>query len=129
MARSRRTYLGSTGDCNPIDHDGGVVFRTESGVTWEACISSEGTTWLHCLDVPASVLEYYGQSDIDAAAQSCGIDSAEATRMASSANIMERVGVMEMLSMHMGLEAMEPSEVITRGALARRWKPFLSRSR
>jgi hypothetical protein len=124
--------LGTTGDVNPIDHDGGVVFRDADGVVfWEWAErhddAEDSLISVHCIAVPDDVFDYYDWADAAQTAACCGWDSAECLVEAGmSDDPMTRVAALESLKDYEGSRALDDDPLVMLAEdLEQRWSYWL----
>lgn len=130
MAHEKSHIIGSTGDVNVFDYDAGIIYTDEAGIGWEfwqwrdeSDESSKAVCFVYRVDVPQDVLEDFDWVDWEGVASSVGSDVAELRERGASADVRERVSVIEdAVGYHGGYEFDQYPLKLTRAELKKRWR-------
>ena len=103
---TRRTILMTTGDRDPFTHGGGVVYKTDSGITWEFWFAEDyeqlGEFEVYRATVPDDVSAYYSHDMITEPASSVDMPKSELLAAAQSKDVADRVLVLETIAGYYG---------------------------
>jgi hypothetical protein len=122
MATSDRiTILGLTGDVDPVEHGGGVIFRNRHGVQfefWDAAGRHEVVS-VSRVPVPDDVLAEYSWIDLPGVARYTGRSVQALRRDGTSRDVLVRALLIRDLASYGTL--IEEPDRLTKAALGKRW--------
>ena len=136
----RARYYATVGDVNPIDYDGGYIFRVTSDgkttyrleyVNWDSDESENGN--LYSVDVDRDLsnqISWVKDKDIEHLASAIDIEPAEWKALMQHPEVIVRARCLEEVAGYFGWENLDsyPNKV-TRSSLKKRWKNVGSKRR
>lgn len=115
--------IGGTGDVDPLEHGGGVVYKDDYGLHWEWWDEPEGDDYVvYRADVPDDVTAYFDWADWNKIGDYVDESAAELVREGKSSNVMHRVYVMRDLAAYWGAHELDGDPLeLTRSEMEHRW--------
>lgn len=118
--------IGLTGDDDPWNHGGGVIFTNEHGAWWQFWDPPSGPNYIvYTAAVHANVLREAEYTDLNELEQLTGVAPDDLKRMSRSTLDTERASLVEILRETYGASAVAPGdpERLTAWELTQRWGP------
>jgi hypothetical protein len=116
--------IGMTGDDDPVEHGGGVIFTNEDGAWWQFWGAREGAhLTVYTAQIHDNVLREASYTSAEELELLSGIAPDELKRMSRSILDTERAALIELLRREYGASAVAPGdpERLTKWELLQRW--------